>query len=519
MPKITITEKDYTTPGIGNYANFTVLVAGKAAKTINPEDYKKDPRVISDKIFELSTLADFNELIGAKDADPVTLNPIFASPLYREVSGQAEKVWNDKLTINEYYGAYADQVYTAGEGSATAPTGGKGENYVKIADEVEEGAPQTYKYYQLTKEAAGATYASNKDYVVVLKGNECQDVTTTTQMGNQIAYELLDLGYPVLYRVLGNGDDLSSYENIWADFEDKANFDFRCIINGLYAENSAPNAAIIKLAATRGDCVALCDIDASKYMASTVTTTQGLINAVKDEANAYSLGEEDGKYAAFFAPTVCYNLSTRPSDYREIYKNERFPGGFHYLACFANSLASGNPEWFAAAGLTRGVSRYSLVGADAIFGDAADKALEPRTNESGLKFAVNLVEKVRTNYYLWGNRTAHTLGEELVASDFLNIRQLCSTLKKQIYVACRRYTFDPNSDTLWVNFCNAIIPTLEAMKSNQGIGAYEIIRVATNKKATLKARVRITPVEAVEDFDIEISLEDTLGEASVTITE
>ena len=108
---------------------------------------------------------------------------------------------------------------------------------------------------------------------------------------------------------------------------------------------------------------------------------------------------------------------------------------------------------------------------------------------------------------------------DLVASHFLNIRQLCTTIKKELYVACRKFTFDPNSDVLWINFCNAIRPTLDAMKSDQGIDDYEIIKVATTQKATLKARIRIVPIEAVEDFVIELSLEDSLGDTNVTITE
>jgi hypothetical protein len=107
---------------------------------------------------------------------------------------------------------------------------------------------------------------------------------------------------------------------------------------------------------------------------------------------------------------------------------------------------------------------------------------------------------------------------DLVASHFLNIRQLCSSLKKQIYVACRRFTFDPNSDVLWINFCNAIKPTLEKMKADQGIKDYAIVKLA-GRKAELKARIRIIPIEAVEDFDIEISLEDNFGETSATAVE
>jgi hypothetical protein len=98
----------------------------------------------------------------------------------------------------------------------------------------------------------------------------------------------------------------------------------------------------------------------------------------------------------------------------------------------------------------------------------------------------------------------------LLFHHFLNIRQLCTTIKKQLYVACRQFTFDPNSDLLWINFVNAIKPTLEKMRADQGIKGYKITKVANNKKALLTARIRIVPIEAVEDFDISIYLEDSL---------
>ena len=115
---------------------------------------------------------------------------------------------------------------------------------------------------------------------------------------------------------------------------------------------------------------------------------------------------------------------------------------------------------------------------------------------------------------LWGNRTANTLragdDDDLIASDFLNIRQLCCTLKKQIYVACRQLTFDPNSEMLWINFKNKIRPILEKMKADQGIQDYEFVKIANAPKATLKAQIRIVPIEAVEDFEIDVMLEDSL---------
>jgi hypothetical protein len=193
-----------------------------------------------------------------------------------------------------------------------------------------------------------------------------------------------------------------------------------------------------------------------------------------------------------------------------------------------NSLGLGFAEWYAAAGYTRGVSSYVVEKTSVKLGEIAINALEPRNyddpQENYPKFACNVIANFRGNYYLWGNRTAHPLGSknggnDLVASHFLNIRHLCTTIKKQLYVACRRFTFDPNSDVLWFNFVNAIRPTLESMKIDQGVRDYRILKVYTDKKATLKAKIRIIPIEAVEDFDLEISLEDSFGETTASVTE
>ena len=57
------------------------------------------------------------------------------------------------------------------------------------------------------------------------------------------------------------------------------------------------------------------------------------------------------------------------------------------------------------------------------------------------------------------------------------------------------------------------------MKVNQGIRAYKISRTATALKGTLAATITIVPIEAVEDFDIELVLEDSIDGTSVTLTD
>ena len=272
------------------------------------------------------------------------------------------------------------------------------------------------------------------------------------------------------------------------------------------------------IAEGRGDCVALIELDEDIYCEADPTKRPEILIAegISSLSGVGVIGTA-GEYCALTVPSVYYVTSDEPM---------KMPGAFHYLACYMGSLSAGFAEWYAAAGYTRGVSAKVIDHTSVKLGEIAIGVLEPRNHDdkpqtTQAKFACNVIANFRGSYYLWGNRTAATIGEEaagddLTAENFLNIRQLCSTLKKQLYVSCRRFTFDPNSDTLWINFVNSITPTLDRMKADQGIRDYKIVKIYTDKKATLKARIRIIPIEAVEDFDITVTLEDSFGETSVT---
>ena len=206
------------------------------------------------------------------------------------------------------------------------------------------------------------------------------------------------------------------------------------------------------------------------------------------------------------------------------YENKTFPGSFHYLACAARAARTVR-EWFAVAGYDNGISDYSIEGTTLTLGDLATTALQPRrgytsNNEIVFNKAINVITKIRGNYYLWGNRTAHTIKESgLIASDFANIRELCSSLKKVIWVACRQLTFSPNSDLLWINFCNKVRPLLDAMKANEGIKDYAFVKVPTDKKAVMLGKIRIVPIEAVEDFELDLYLENSIEGQVVEVGE
>ena len=70
-------------------------------------------------------------------------------------------------------------------------------------------------------------------------------------------------------------------------------------------------------------------------------------------------------------------------------------------------------------------------------------------------------------------------------------------------------TFELNSDVLWLNFKSEIEPTLDQMKSGNGISNYKIIKLPTTKKATIACKIRLYAIEAIEDWDITVELADS----------
>lgn len=491
MPKIVINEYDKTKAIANEYANFAVVVPG-------PVDSSSKLTVFDDNgIYECSSQADFIKNVGLQ-----------ANVVATEEAKVAKAATPTPVTteaVDDYF-------------KITVPVNTEIVVYEKTSKKKNPGylvdsEGYVYEYAFKTEGEGLFTEEEVAKYFIFEKGNEGSDAVAAPMfMGNQIAYELLGLGYTVFYKKCNS--DLSDLANatFWEALKDKTNYDFRYIMTG-YLSGSEATENIIKVAKDRGDCIALLDIDSSAYKGEDARNTK--IDNIISEANGYTTD----KNCAIFLPTVVYDL-TRSKNYEDIFKNMRFPASFHYLTCVANA-SERYAEWYAASGFTRGVSPFGIKTTDFTVGEAIIDKLQPRNQASQdsslkapLKHAVNVIAKFRNQYLLWGNRTANTLragdDDDLIASDFLNIRQLCCTLKKQIYVACRQLTFDPNSEMLWINFKNKIRPILEKMKADQGIQDYEFVKIANAPKATLKAQIRIVPIEAVEDFEIDVMLEDSL---------
>lgn len=641
MPKINIRETDNTTPGSRAYSNFTVVVPGFHAPffaEVDNQTYRRNAKgIISQKLkagstdvndqasYEVNTDRDVFGNAGIREFSSVSEFEKTVGIVPPKALKQDVKLTTDVEVTRDELGQYSisflpvfgkdgednvSEFLTQAFKPTLEPIPGvnttatiedviEDENTTEEPVEPTEPTPEIPEPLQLVLtqfEYDGRIYECERaDASDTLAGKYKATVTIEVDIpahyGNQIAYELLSLGYTIYYvnmgefypdkpkTIINEGqiteqvseyyDNTAIYEAIkalgdlefWADLKDKTTYDFRFILTGLIEGGSEDSRAVYDVmnqasqaistladyeveediplferTRRRGDCIALIDLDeaaiarraqAGLREGSTIST-KTLVNAIKSEIR--TLPASINKYSAIFCSSVNYSnnsrsgIDTYASDTgSEGYNNSRFPATFHYLACFDQMLLNNFREWFAVAGFTRGVSAYTIDSTRFDLGDIAVQALEPRylddKDENQITRAVNVIVRNQNSYYLWGNRTGHKLEKELVASHFLNVRQLCTSIKKYVYTLCRNFTFDPNSDILWANFTLALKPLLETMKVGQGIKDYRIQKVATSLKGTLAARIRIIPIEAVEDFDIELVLEDSFDGPSATVTD
>ena len=331
MPKIVIKEYDKTKAIANEYANFAVVVPG-------PVDSNRDLSFFDDNgIYECSSQADFIEKIGlqanvAAKEEAIPGTEIAAVPA---VASQVEKITE----------GVADGYYKIASGVIV---------YTKSAEAGEEKAgkfidAQGYKYTKVFESDGFGLFANREIYYTFEEGKEGADAVpakkkvTQMFMGNQIAYELLGLGYTVFYKKCSSDLSDLANESFWEVLKDKTNYDFRYIMTG-YLSGTTATEHIINVAKERGDCIALLDIDSSAYKGEYTRDTK--IANIIENAKGYAAD----KNCAIFLPTVVYDLN-RSEDYKTTFSNaenpatgssnknfnKRFPASFHYLTCVANA--------------------------------------------------------------------------------------------------------------------------------------------------------------------------------------
>lgn len=331
---------------------------------------------------------------------------------------------------------------------------------------------------------ADEAYIKSNLYGIINKDNENLDYTETTSD---------EMTFASVRRILMSGENEAIPSPYYA-LKDKTIYDVKFITSSVYASMDSEDSTIASLmmdcAATRGDALAIIDmaqgVDKDSYL------------SIVDSAfpTTYVNGEDRNKYATMIAPSVKVTLSSTKT-------KEWMPASYAYLYALASSVKD-NPIWYAISGVVRGViSNFNDV--EFVVDERISKEWQSETSIS-----INPIQNVRPyGYCIFGNRTLYRNLEGLKDSSFTNIRVLVNEAKKITLKAINRLMFESNDNVLWNNFKALVEPTLQQMKTNRGITDYKITRLQTSKKATVEGIIKIMPVEAVENFDITFSLEDS----------
>lgn len=355
------------------------------------------------------------------------------------------------------------------------------------------------------------------------KGISISDNLTEQKTAKELSYTdiinpefTVDNFYTKLYSEAG-----SNISSIFDKIVDKATYNVKFITSGTYPifdylkENKPVLMQyMLKCAATRGDCQAIIDYDIDDRLESVYTklNAEPYISSLavadssdyKTTADQYGQTENTLKYGHIIGPWGTYINSVISTDVK-------LPGSYAYLRALASSTKS-NPNWYAIAGVTRGLVPDLMQLEEIITGAIADKVQAIEKNTCSI---IPIMYIRDYGYCIWGNRTLHYQEyEDLVASSFLNIRILADDVKKTVYEAARALMFETNSLQLWLNFKSKITPLLDKMITGNGLSDYTIRKEKTSKKATLKVVITLYAIEAVENFDITVEISDSVVEVS-----
>ena len=85
------------------------------------------------------------------------------------------------------------------------------------------------------------------------------------------------------------------------------------------------------------------------------------------------------------------------------------------------------------------------------------------------------------------------------------------TITDAAWLTSKEFTFEQNTDVLWVNYRARLSRTLDKLQSDFEIADYRIDKLPSEGRARLCSQIKVVPIEAVEDFMINVSLSDSVS--------
>ena len=247
-----------------------------------------------------------------------------------------------------------------------------------------------------------------------------------------------------------------------------------------FATHITPIDSIISLAESRGDCIAVLDVQEYGATVSNVVAKATTINS---------------SYAATYWPWLQVLSATG--------RNEWVPASVVIPGVYAFTDNSSAP-WFAPAGLVRGGVAGVIQ---------AERRLTRTQRDTLYSNKVNPIASFPgQGISVFGQKTLQTKASAL---DRVNVRRLLIELKKFIGDESRNLVFEQNTIATRNRFLATVNPYLESVVQRQGLYAYRVVMDDTNNTADVVDRnqligqIFIQPVKTAEFIVLDFTIEPT----------
>jgi len=274
------------------------------------------------------------------------------------------------------------------------------------------------------------------------------------------------------------------YDDMISVLENKDEYVFNIITApGLiyeFGNHATQLDSIISLAETRGDCIAVVDLQNHGATVANVTGTANSINS---------------SYAGAYWPWLQMQSATG--------KNQFVPASVVIPGVYAFTDGAAAP-WFAPAGLTRGGIPNVIQ---------AERKLTRSQRDTLYSANVNPIATFPgSGISVFGQKT---LQKKPSALDRVNVRRLLIALKKFVGDVSRELVFEQNTNTTRNRFLAQVNPYLTSVVEQQGLYAYRVVMDDTNNTADvidrnqLIGQIFIQPAKTVEFVVLDFTIEPT----------
>jgi phage tail sheath protein FI len=203
----------------------------------------------------------------------------------------------------------------------------------------------------------------------------------------------------------------------------------------------------ITMAEGRGDCFYVMDcVDKDASVGTAISTVSGM----------------DSNYTATYYPWVKVDGATSPI---LVPPSVVVPG-----AIAQSDAISGGAEWFAPAGLNRGVLGRVRDVKIRLNQSERDRLYEAKINPIASFPGIS-------NPCIWGQKT---LQARSTALNRINVRRLLIAVKKYIASSSKYLVFEQNTTTTRNRFLNIVNPYLEGIQQRQGLYAFRVVMDESN---------------------------------------